>query len=96
MSSNSLGIGQSAQGGDGELERLPGRSRLLAEMAGGHLHVLLADGVGHVGGGQVQRRQPLRIDPEAHAVVLLAELLAVADAVHAGQLVLDLDGGVSC
>ena len=28
-----------------------------------------------------------------HAVVLLAELLAVADAVHAGDLVLDLDGG---
>ena len=90
-----LRLGQPAEGGDGELERLAGCGRrLLAEVAGRHLHVLLADGVGHVAGGQVQRRQPLGVDPEAHAVVLLAELEHVADAVHAGELVLDLDGGV--
>ena len=80
-------------GGDGELERLAGAGRLLADVAGGHLPVLLAQGVGHVAGGHVQRRQPVRVDPDPHAVVLLAELLTVADAVHAGHLVLDLDGG---
>ena len=82
-----------AERGDGELERPAGRAGRLADLAGRHLHVLLADGLGHVAGRQVQRRQPVGVDPDAHAVVVLAELPHVADAVHAGDLVLDLDGG---
>src|SRR5204863_367712 len=56
-------------------------------------HVLLAQRPDHVAGGQVARRQLVRVEPDAHAVVLLAELEDVADALHAGQRVLDLDGG---
>ena len=48
----------------------------------------------HVAGRQVPRRQLVRVEPDAHAVVLLAEDEHVADAVHAGQRVLELDGGV--
>ena len=73
---------------------LAGAVGLLADLAGRDLHVLLADGVDHVAGRQVQRGQLVGIDPDAHAVVLLAEQEHVADAVHAGHFVLDLDGGV--
>ena len=45
-------------------------------------------------GGQVARRQLLRVEPDPHAVVALAEVGDVADAVEPGQLVLDLDRGV--
>jgi hypothetical protein len=68
--------------------------RLLADVAGGHLPVLLADGVDHVAGGHAHFGHLLRVEPQPHAVVLLAELHAVADAVHTGDLVLELDGGV--
>ena len=43
---------------------------------------------------RLQRRQPVGVDPDAHAVILLAEQEHVADAVHAGDFVLELDGGV--
>src|SRR5262249_48214526 len=39
------------------------------------------------------RRQPVRIEPEAHAVVAGAENLDVADALAAQQLILELDRG---
>ena len=48
----------------------------------------------HVAGRQVARGQLGRIDPDAHAVIALAEQEDVADAVDAGQLVLDLHQGV--
>src|SRR5258708_362432 len=64
------------------------------DLAGGHLHVLFAYGGDHVAGREVERGQLVGPNPDAHAVVLLAENADVADAVHAGDLVLDLDGGV--
>ena len=48
MSANSLRLDQPAEGVDRELELLPPRDRLLADLPGRHLHVLLADGVDHV------------------------------------------------
>ena len=65
--------------------------RLLADLAAGHLRILLAHGVGHVAGIQVHAGQPVGIDPNAHAVVFGAEGDHVADAVDARQLVLQMD-----
>jgi hypothetical protein len=50
----------------------PGRRRL-TEATGRDLHVLLADGAYHVGGGQVARDNPLGVEPDAHAVVARPE-----------------------
>ena len=52
------------------------------------------DGADHVAGRHVPRRQLLRVEPDAHAVVARAEERDVADAGDAGQLVLDVDRGV--
>ena len=43
---------------------------------------------------RLQRRHLLRVEPEPHAVVALAEVGDVADARQARQLVAELDGGV--
>jgi hypothetical protein len=61
-----------------------------AEGAGGHLHVLLADGAHDVGRGQLPRRQLVGIEPDAHAVLAGAEDLHAADTRNARQLVLHL------
>ena len=65
--------------------------RRLADLAGGHLDVLLRDRVDHVGGGQVAERHLLRVEPDPHAVVALAEVGDVAHAVQPRQLVAELD-----
>ena len=88
--------GEPAQGVDRQLEGLRPASRLLAEHAGGGVEVLVADGVGHVDGGHVQRRQLLRVEPGADAVVADAQEVDLRNPVDAEQLVLDVDGGVSC
>ena len=48
----------------------------------------------HVGGGQVAGGHLLRVEPDPHAVVALAQVGHVAHAVDPLQLVLDLDRGV--
>ena len=50
----------------------PAAVRLLGHVADRELQVLWAHGREHVASRQVVRRQPVRIDPDAHAVVLLA------------------------
>ena len=72
----------------------PGGHRRLADLAGGHLDVLLLQGVDHVVGGHVAGGQFFGIEPGPHAVVALAEEGHVADARQPQQLVLDLDRGV--
>ena len=62
-----------------------------ADLPGGDLHVLLADGADDVVGGQVARLQPLRVEPDAHAVVLGAHHLDLADAGNAAEHVLDVE-----
>ena len=49
-----LRLDQPAQRADRQLELLARRDRLLADLPGGHLDVLLADGRDHVAGGQVR------------------------------------------
>ena len=72
--------GQPAQGVEHELIILPLGHRLLADVAGGHLDVLLLNGLDDFAGRHVQRRQFLRIEPGAHAVLPLAEEGHQADA----------------
>src|SRR5207247_6724945 len=43
---------------------------------------------------QAARGQLIRVDPDTHGVVLLTEQDHVADAVHAGQFVLEVNRGV--
>ena len=76
-----LDVAQPAERAERDLE-LAGRrrDRLLADRAGGHLGVLLANGRDDVAGRQVARRQLAGIDPDAHAVIALAEQEDVADA----------------
>ena len=59
-----------------------------AEDAGRDLHVLLADRPNDVGRRQPARRQPIGIEPDAHAVLARAEDLRAADAGNARELVL--------
>ena len=51
-------------------------------------------GADHVAGGQAAHRHLVRIEPDAHAVVALAQIGDVADARQPGQLVAKLDRGV--
>ena len=89
-----LGVGQAAQGVDDELELLACGHGLLADGAGGHLQVLLAQRHHHLVGGQAQAGHFLGVEPGAHGVVALAHEGDIAHAGQAEQLVTDLDGGV--
>ncbi len=89
-----LGVGQAAQRGHRVLEGLAAGHRRLADLAGRHLHVLLLDRRHHVVGREVPGRHFLRVQPEPHAVVALAQVADVAHAVQPRQLVAQLDRGV--
>src|SRR5262249_10925642 len=88
-----FGGGEPAQSFEGQLEGLRRGSRLLAQHPGGGVQVLGPEGVGHVVGGHVQRRQLLRVEPGAHAVVADAHEVDLRDAVDAQQLVVNVDLG---
>jgi hypothetical protein len=50
----------------------PGDGRL-ANLPCGHLHILLAHHADDVVGRQVARRKLVRVEPDAHTVILLAK-----------------------
>ena len=83
-----------AERGHRVLERLALGHGGLADLARRHLDVLFLQRLDDVGGRQPARRQLFRVDPDAHAVVLLAEQGHVADPVEPGQFVLQLNGRV--
>src|SRR5262249_38713420 len=85
-----LFVGEPPGGIQGNLEGGVVRGRG-TELPGGDLHVLLADGGDHVAGGQVTRRELLRVEPDAHGVVAAAEHLHVAHARQPRELVLDVE-----
>ena len=58
---------------DEELEVGRVRGRRGAECAGGHLHVLFADGLDHVARRQVARRHLVGVQPHAHGIIAGAE-----------------------
>lgn len=82
---------QATLGVDRQLEAGIARRRRRAQGTGGDLAVLLADGVDHVGGGEVARGDLVRVQPDAQRIVAEAEQLDVADAVEAGQFVLHVE-----
>ena len=82
------GIGEAPLRLDVELEGAGLRHRRLIDDARRHLHVLPAQRVDHVAGGEIARGELLRIEPDAHRVVARAEDGDVAHAVDAGEHVL--------
>src|SRR5690606_28685140 len=64
-----------------------------AQLPGGHLHVLLADGVGRVAGGQLKAIQFGRVQPDAHGI-LRAEQQEVTPPVNPRDRVLQIGGDV--
>jgi len=65
-----------------------------ADDPGGDLHVLLADGLDHVAGGQVARGDLGGVQPDAHAVFARAEDEDIPHARHARDGVADVQQGV--
>ena len=89
-----LRLGEPAERAHRVLKILALRHRRLADLAGGHLHVLLAQHVDHVARRKISRRQLVRVEPHAHAVVLPAEREYVAHALQTCELIEELDRGV--
>ena len=64
---------QPAQGVDGNVERLAAANGRLADPPRRQVEILAANRVGHVAGVDAVRRHLLRIEPNADAIVALAE-----------------------
>ncbi len=75
---------------DRKLQIESGLVRRCADHAGGGLHVLRADFVDDVGGGEAALGDLLRIEPDPHRIVARAEQLHLADALDAREPVLDV------
>jgi hypothetical protein len=76
---------------------LQGRAAVVgrrADHAGGHLYVLLADGLDDLGGGQAALCDLTRVQPHAHGVVARTEQAHLAHALDARQTVLDVEDRV--
>ncbi|EXI75602.1 MAG: hypothetical protein AW07_00913 [Candidatus Accumulibacter sp. SK-11] len=71
------GVGEAPLRGDRVDQILSLADWRLADLAGGELCVLLVDRPRHVAGSQLQLRQSVRLQPDAHGVVLGAEDLHV-------------------
>ena len=84
-------LGQPPRGADADLVALTLARRRLADAAGRHLDVLLAQRVDHVAGGDRPGRQPVGIEPDAHRILALAEDEHLADAGEPLERVLDVD-----
>src|SRR5262249_41155518 len=89
-----LRLGEAAPGVDGQLKRLALGHGRLADLPGGYVDVLLADGGDHVQRAELKGRQPIRVEPDAQAEVALAHVADAGDTGDPGQFVLDEDGGV--
>ena len=86
-----VGIGKPAEAVDGVLEDLPLGNRRAAQLARRHLHVLVRHRGEHIGGCEVKLFEPVRVEPEAHAVLTGAENPDQADTGQTGQGVLHVD-----
>ena len=75
-------------------ERLSFGNRFAAHLSGGVDGVLRLDGGDNLRNGDLQLRQLVGLHPEAHGVLAGAEHLNRADALHASQLVIQVDVGV--
>ena len=80
-----VGLGQAAGGADADGEELVDVGRRVADGAGGDLDVLLAQRGHDVAGRDLAGGELLRVEPQPHRVLALAEDDHVADAGHALQ-----------
>ena len=85
---------QSSQRRHRVLKRLPLRRRLLTNLSGGDLSILLLNRPQHVLSADIPSRHLLRIKPDSHAVVALAKERNVSHPRHARQLIPHLNGGI--
>ncbi len=88
-----LGSRQPAQGVDGDVERLAAGNRRLTDPPGRQVEILAANRAGYVAGVNAVGRHLLRIEPNADAVVALAEDIDVRHAIDPQQFVADVDRG---
>ena len=70
------------------------RDGWLAENTGRHLNVLLAQRLGNVARGQIERGQSLRVKPDAHAILAQPKQSDVSYAVQTGEHVAYIEKGV--
>ena len=94
MSPNSVSIAQAARRIHLHLEWRASRGGRLADLAGGHLHVLLCNSVLYVDGSDAEIGELVRIEPDAHRIAPFTEDLDVADARQTLQRIDDLQIGV--
>ena len=63
-------------------------------MPGHHLDILVSDGVQDIRGGEIELFEPVRIQPDTHAVLTGAEDSHLADTRQPGERVLHVDDAV--
>ena len=91
--SNCSGLDEPAQRAERVLKVLSGRHGLLSDLPGRHLHVLFLQHVDDVARREVVRRQLFGVQPDPHAVVLLAHVRHVAHAFEPCEVVANLNRG---
>ena len=84
-----VGLGEAADGADADLIGLAGPGRRGADLSRGHLHVLLAQRLHDFVGGNVPAGETIRIEPQPHGVLAIAEDLHARHSGDALDLVLD-------
>ncbi len=89
-----VGLDQTTERLHRNLEGAGRRRRRLVEHAGRHLHVLALQRADDIARRQVERLQPIRIEPDAHRIIAAAEHGDRADALDAAEHVDDIDAGV--
>ena len=89
-----LRIGQPAKRIDRQLKYLPRGRRLLADLSGRGVEILVPHGRGHIQGRHVPRGQFLRIEPNANAIIALPLIGNIGNTRHAEQFIANIDRGV--
>ena len=89
-----LRIAQPSERVDRELKLLARRRRLLADLSGRDLNVLLLDGRDHVHATQTESRHFVGIEPGSQTIIALSDVGNARDAFESPQFVLDVNGRV--
>ncbi len=94
MSSNSSAVREAPLHLQRDLERVLVVYRRLAQRAARHLHVLRAQRIEHLLGGEAAQRDALGVEPDAHGILAHAEQPHVAHPVEPHQLVAHVEQAV--
>ena len=89
-----IDIGEPAQAVDGELKDLIAGHRRSAQLSCHDLDILVSDGVQDILRGEVEILEPLRVQPDPHAVGTGPENPDLTDAGQPGQGILHIDDAV--